>query len=179
MSLVIDMKFRETIPPDDATATQGTMKIRTTRLKINGASKLALQIMLGTMTLLGLAALWLTDLRGTLPRNPCSIASTMGFVAGSDLCDGPDPLIPEHALYMSRAEQERMWGGWMFSLGWWPAKRRKSEASGGNKPRGLKIDLSDMGPEARRFGVDVGEPEQLGFQETGWWRLRQRLAWKR
>lgn len=88
-----------------------------TRLLIIERSKLALQIMAGAMTIFGLAALLLTDLRGTLLRNPCSIVSTTGFLAGSNPCDGPSPLIPEDALSMSKAEQDQLFSGWSFSRG--------------------------------------------------------------
>ncbi|EGP83939.1 uncharacterized protein MYCGRDRAFT_106021 [Zymoseptoria tritici IPO323] len=67
--------------------------------------------MLGTTVLFGLAALWLNDLRGTSPRSPNSIASIVGFLAGSELCDGPHPLILEHALPPSKAQQDELFNG--------------------------------------------------------------------
>ncbi|PPJ57784.1 hypothetical protein CBER1_00112 [Cercospora berteroae] len=110
--LVIDMKFRQPVNRNGSTSdnnndmVHGMMQIQRSRLKVNAASKLALQIMLGVMTALGVGAWCLTNLRGTLPRNPCSIASTMALLAGSDLCDGPDPLIPGNALLLSKRESE-------------------------------------------------------------------------
>lgn len=116
MRHVIDMRFRQPIFQDRRSgnaATQdmlviGTAFSFTSRLQVNQESKIALQAMLGAMILLGTLALTVTDLRGTLPRKPSSIASRMALLAGSDICR-------EHAAYQppdSTAE------GWLFSLGW-------------------------------------------------------------
>ena len=47
-----------------------TVGVVTPRLHQNGAPKLALQIMLGVMTLCGLFAFWFTGMRNVLPYNP-------------------------------------------------------------------------------------------------------------
>ncbi|EME40156.1 hypothetical protein DOTSEDRAFT_74852 [Dothistroma septosporum NZE10] len=182
MSIVIDVKFRQPISQaaigDQSNTVNGTMQIQTSRLKVNNASKLALQIMLGVMTLLGLGAYWLTDLRGTLPRNPCSIASSMGFLAGSELCDGSNALIPEDAIEMSEEEQKSLFDGVLLSLGWWADRKDESRGMLDGSHEGSTQSLLDDGdvPRDRIFGVDVGTPEQLGFRETRWWKLRRRMA---
>lgn len=180
MCLVIDAKFREPISPDDQIAddsdtVQGTMWIQRSRLKVNATSKLALQILLGVMTALGLGAWWLTNLRRTLPRNPCSIASTMALLAGSDLCDGPDPLIPENALSMSKQEQLELFSGWMFSLGWWRrAEKFSSSVHATHEAQFSETLLVKQESEEWRFGIDVGMPERLGFRERTWGRRKGR-----
>lgn len=65
MSLVIDLNFRQ--PMETPITIQGSVLSYQSRLKVDYGSKVALQMMLGTMTLLGMCAFWLTDLRGTLP----------------------------------------------------------------------------------------------------------------
>ncbi|PIA97501.1 hypothetical protein CB0940_05286 [Cercospora beticola] len=172
MCLVIDKKFREPISPDDQIAddsdtVQGTMWVQRSRLKVNTTSKLALQIMLAAMTALGLGAWWLTNLRRTLPRNPCSIASTMALLAGSDLCDGPDPLIPDNALSLSKQEQLELFSGWMFSLGWWrkTKKSNSSDAPATDEAESSETLLAKQESEEWRFGIDVVMPERLGFRE--------------
>lgn len=71
MSLVIDMRFRHKIGPDDVNSMAvlvGTEHNFSSRLRVNGASKLTMQVMLGVMIVLGALTYLLTDLRGTLPR---------------------------------------------------------------------------------------------------------------
>lgn len=145
MSLVIDLKFRQ--PINDSTLAFGTMAVNTSRLKVNFTSKLILQIMLALMILFGAAAFWLSDLRGTLPRKPSSIASTMGFLAGSDLVE---QFKTGELIDVRRLEGN----GWMFGLGWWKQSDNQ---------------------KARRFGIDVDVPEQSGYRDTRWAALRRRV----
>ena len=175
MRHVIDMRFRQPVTRDEHSndsvisdmVVKGTSESFTSRLQLDRASKLTLQIMLAAMTLFGTLAFMMTDLRGTLPRKPSSIASRMALLAGSDLCR-------EHAgdrLSGSAAE------GWLFGLGWWrvsnphdePTSRATSEVD-------VASSKEDEAHQGRRFGIDIGVPEQLGFRETKWWTLRKRLG---
>ncbi|KAK2734394.1 hypothetical protein CKAH01_08067 [Colletotrichum kahawae] len=81
---VIDLNFRS---KDSETSIQGTSLRTTTRLAIHRVSKTILQSLLAATTVLSFVGYNLVKIRGTLPRNPCSIASTMGFLADSQLCD--------------------------------------------------------------------------------------------
>ena len=85
------------------------------------------QIMLAVMTVLGAAGFWLSDLRGTLPRSPCSIASTMGLLAGSDPCIPAEPKPPKRTEWPERREMEKVLDGWLFSLGWWHSRHSLQE----------------------------------------------------
>jgi hypothetical protein len=174
MRLVVDMRFRQPISRDEhvngstiGSMVMGTSEAFTSRLQLDRASKLALQIMLGAITLFGALALAMTDLRGTLPRKPTSIASRMALLAGSDLCREHSGDHPSD----SGAE------GWLFSLGWWRVSDLHNESTG----RALSADIAAFGKEedvlrGKRFGIDIGVPEQLGFRETKWWTLRRRLG---
>jgi Protein of unknown function (DUF3433) len=186
MVLALHLHLRQPVPLDGLAVAAGeqgrltgTMQRKISRLQVNFASKLALQIMLGLMTLLGTGAFWLTDLRGTLPRNPCSIASTMGFLAGSDLCDSEKPMLPKGAEWIKREELEKVLEGWLFSLGWW--NRWQGECVGGHDGHGHTGQALPQKKEkdVNRFGIDVGIPERLGLRETKWWALRRRLGKKR
>ena len=163
MSLVIDMKFRQSQPQSTSQqgddVVRGTVDIMASRLQLKQTSKLVLQICLAFMTLFGVAALLLTDLRSTLPRNPCSIASTMGFLAGSDLCQVEEKRWTD----LDAAAYE----GSMLSLGWWEQSARKAASS---ENEAGEEDNSTEEPEIaeRRFGIDIGVPAQLGFRESTW-----------
>jgi hypothetical protein len=168
MTFVIDQRFRQPIPQnstDGNNVVSGTAYRYTSRLKMDFASKLTLQIMLATMTILGASAFWPTDLRGTLPRKPTTIASTLALFAGSDMCDEKKPLIPRDALWKHGKELDKALDGWLFSLGWWPKTHRDvdtvsnetDEASGD-----ALLETKEIG--GRRFGIDVGVAEQLGFR---------------
>jgi Protein of unknown function (DUF3433) len=183
MVLVLDLHLRRPIPPrglgkagSEQERFTGTVQWTSARLQVNYASKLALQIMLGVMALLGAGAFWLTDLRGTLPRNPCSIASTMGFLAGSDLCDPEKPILPKGGEWLNRREMEGVLKGWLFSLGWWSHRPGEEGVGGhdGHSQAGL-ASLHRKEVDFNRFGIDVGTAERLGFRETRWWALRRRL----
>lgn len=137
--------------------------------------------MLGVMFLLGGMAFLLTDLRGTLPRKPTSIVSTMAFLAGSDLCSGQKALLPGDALWMKEKDLDALFDGWLFSLGWWSRQatrvRTLSQGNSGDED-GNGVGTENAGDEhpfgggkvERWFGIDVGAPEQLGFRERREWR---------
>jgi Protein of unknown function (DUF3433) len=183
---VIDLNFRSN---SAATATArkralsdqsvtGVATAFASRLKINRASKLTLQIMLAVMTVLGALAYWLVGLRGMIPRDPCSIASTMAFFAGSRLC-GREILAEDDKAWREQMRDE------IFSLGWWDVK---DEDEGVSEEEGLEqvtgesrmmrrevLDTeagSERSVKEKRFGIDVGVADQLGFSEKGEWRKR-------
>lgn len=140
---VIDLNFRTQLSATNAssaTAIDGTATRLVSRLKINSASKLALQIMLGAMTILGGAAFCLVDLRKTLPRDPCSIASTMALFAGSKMCSRE--YMPEGTEWLSEQELNHFWRGQKFSLGWWPADEGRTEACRDNMAKPLSLACS-------------------------------------
>lgn len=172
MRHVIDLRFRQPVPHDkrsgDTTTSDmlvnGTAFSFTSRLQINRESKIALQAMLGAMIVLGTLAFVVTDLRGTLPRKPSFIASRMALLASSEMCreyaadERPDPTAE----------------GWLFSLGWWREGREHGDQTGGVSGDETAPTKEEEGPEVRRFGVDIGAPEQLGFRDTKWRNLRRR-----
>jgi hypothetical protein len=168
MTFVINQRFRQPISQsstDMNNLVTGTAYRYTSRLKMNFASKLALQIMLAVMTLLGASAFWLTDLRGTLPRKPTTIASTLALFAGSDMCDERKPLIPRDALWKHGKELDKALNGWLFSLGWWPRTRRDVDTVSNETDEtsgDTLLESKEVG--GRRFGIDVGVAEQLGFR---------------
>lgn len=168
MRLVIHKRFRKPVDLKDAATVSGTAYSLSSRIKVNQASKLVMQAMLGVMTLLGLLAFLLTDLRGTLPRKPTSIASRMALLAGSDLCAENKHMLPPDAIWKSEKELAKLFDGWLFSLGWW-------KKSAGNDGFGdaAAHDPANSEPEttqdSRRFGIDVGVPEQLGFRQRKRW----------
>jgi hypothetical protein len=88
MRLVVHLRFRQPTVDDQDNTNQitGVAYSFSSRIRVNAVSKLVMQIMLSVMILLGLLTFFLTDLRGTLPRKPSSIASRMALLAGSDLC---------------------------------------------------------------------------------------------
>ncbi|SMR54528.1 unnamed protein product [Zymoseptoria tritici ST99CH_3D1] len=172
MSLVMDAKFRQPIEQGGKAdmAVKGSVIMTTSRLKIDYTSKLVLQITLALITFFGALAFLLADLRGTLPRKPTSIASTMGFLAGSDICDEQKVRLPKNVELMSRKELDSVLDGWLFSLGWWGVSPSRPGSEGSEDLPSLQVGAG----KERRFGIDIGEPEQLGFRETKWSFLRRR-----
>jgi hypothetical protein len=85
---------------------------------------------------------------------------------------------------MSEKEIDRIMHGWLFSLGWWPSRDKCADGDDdGDSVREQKqlIQLKEVSgrqnfPSERHFGVDVGTPEQLGYRETRWWRVRRRVG---
>ncbi|OAX80568.1 hypothetical protein ACJ72_05100 [Emergomyces africanus] len=118
----------------------GTLHTATPRLKSNFGPKLALQLVLAAMIILGSLAVYTMRLRKTLPHNPCSIAGTMSLLAGSELCDSGGKLLPPGAERMEDRELRSMFEGQglLFGLGWWKWRDERGEY------------------ENERFGIDVG-----------------------
>ncbi|KAF9872339.1 hypothetical protein CkaCkLH20_10166 [Colletotrichum karsti] len=126
MSHVIDHNFRSEA---SGVPVEGMSWQMTTRISIHRTSKIILQALLAAMTVLGLVGYKLVRLRGTLPRNPCSVASTMGFLADSQLCAPGSGILPENAGNSSEKELERNLRGYVFSLGWWDEVDDKTKST--------------------------------------------------
>lgn len=182
MCLVVDMHFRKPVPenqraqkPGDDGYLEGSARDFSSRLRVDNASKLTMQIILAVMSALGALTFALTDLRGTLPRKPTSIASKMALLAGSEVCDERRNIVPPNATWMSEKELGAAFDGYLFSLGWW--RRWESDDDGRTGETTVASDDRDSAKadEQRRFGIDVGVPEQLGFRDTKWWGLRRRF----
>ncbi|KAI0165796.1 hypothetical protein GGR57DRAFT_448770 [Xylariaceae sp. FL1272] len=166
--------FRRTIQAQDTTTTNttnmqqssiinGTASAVTRRLIIDPTSKLILQIILATMAILEALALSQIRLRGLLPRSPCSIASVMALIAGSDL--RPWEFPPEERIggkTFSHEELRKAFCEQPFRMGWWQQNDVNSLASD-NHARDI-----DGQPEQEkaglRFGIEVGNPVHLGFE---------------
>jgi hypothetical protein len=112
------------------------------RIKQNVGSKIVIQVFLGIMFVCGALAYILVKMRHTLPHDPCSIAGVCSLLAGSEMCgEQMRSAMPDGVQWMSDKELEknRVWEGWLFSIGWWEPKRG----------------------EAKRFGIDVGRAEKV------------------
>lgn len=147
-----------------------TYSTQVTHLVVDRISKLILQILIAVMTALSLTGFMLVKVRGTLPRDPCSIGSTMAFLAESQLCDRASGIIPEGAENMSEKELRKVFDGWVFSLGWWSTGTSvvggKGSGSGRESPQSLKdndssarLTFTTVALDEKRFGVDVGKAE--------------------
>lgn len=99
----------------------GTMRLGIRRLAMHSTTKLILQIFMAMTMVLSTASFALVKVRGTLPRQPSSIASTMALLAGSHLCDRGSGVVPSGAEFMSDGQLKRAFDGYLFSLGWWDA----------------------------------------------------------
>ncbi|KAH7183238.1 uncharacterized protein B0J16DRAFT_307545 [Fusarium flagelliforme] len=95
--------------------TTGLHSAEVTHLGIDYTSKAILQFLLGIMTLLSLVGFFLVQIRGTLPRDPCSVGSTMSLLADSQLCDPGAGILPEDAQHMDEKELIKVFDGWVFS----------------------------------------------------------------
>ncbi|KAK1512502.1 uncharacterized protein CCOS01_14742 [Colletotrichum costaricense] len=147
----------QTKEQNEKQSVNGTISREESRLIMNYTPKLILQILLGAMMILGLTAYIMVDLKGTLPRSPHSIASSMALFAGSELCANH---IPEDAEWMNKQQLDRIFQGYTFALGWW--SRSATEADSRSIDSLLDAPVVD-----ERFGIDVGTPERLGFEAKG------------
>ncbi|KAI8954204.1 hypothetical protein F4801DRAFT_534742 [Xylaria longipes] len=134
----------------------GSTDVIVSRLTVDYKSKLALQIMLGLMVVLGGLGVYLADMRGILPRKPYSIASVMALLAGSKLCTRD--CFPEGAEFM---HQDQLLDGPLkgasIRLGWWDIQTESQVAVNESSD-------SEDNMVRQRFGIDVGEPITLGFR---------------
>lgn len=142
-------------------------------LVIDSTSKLVLQVLFATMTGLSLLGFLLVKIRGTLPRDPCSIGSTMALLADSQLCDRELGVIPQNAEHMSEGQLRQVFDGWVFSLGWW-----NHDAEGGSTALAEGYDSSSSGNVVgsaslkteqgeKRFGIDVGKTNPRIWRSGG------------
>ncbi|RFN47476.1 hypothetical protein FIE12Z_8271 [Fusarium flagelliforme] len=95
--------------------TTGLYSAEITHLIIDYASKTILQFLLAIMTFFSLIGFLLVKIRGTLPRDPCSVGSTMSLLADSQLCDPGAGILPEDAQHMEEKELIKVFDGWVFS----------------------------------------------------------------
>jgi len=168
MALVVDMRFRIPIArgasaDDSENLVHGTAYSFLSRLKLNFASKLTMQIMLGTMFIFGALTYSLMNLRSTLPRNPYSIASRMALFASSELCDERKALLPRNAIHMPLEELDQIFNGWLFSLGWW--QEAESDSNDLSREATSSDEDTSFRERRQRFGINIGVPEQLGFRK--------------
>lgn len=137
-----------------------------THLVIQRTSKLVLQILLGVMTAFSVVGFILVRVRGTLPRDPCSIGSTMALLVDSQLCDHDSGVIPEGLEYMSEKESRKFFDGWVFSLGWWDTEGSIDKTTALKNPGysdnvkrarvGTPWTTTAAITKTKRFGVDIG-----------------------
>lgn len=146
--------------PSSANSTiNGTYSVQITHLVIDQTSKLALQIVLGAMAVLVLTGFCLVKIRDTLPRDSCSIGSTMGFLADAQLCDQDSSIIPEGAEYMDEKQLKDVFDGWVFSLGWWGMDNPAAERTALNTTQdSIRLRTKQDG---KGFGIDVGRAGTL------------------
>lgn len=146
MALLIHNNMRHPLPSsssDSSPTYPGTIMDPTAlRVVQNPASKVALEVLLATMLVFTAIAYIMTPMRNVLPHSPCTIAGVMSLLAGSDLCRRA--VIPEGAEFMTDEELEKVFEGYLFSLGWFGAR-------GGGEGGGEE-----------RFGIDVGRADKAG-----------------
>lgn len=178
MRIVIDLNFRASMntsrddlitadtsdkkPSSANTTISGTTFEYITRLSIHSTSKLIIQILLAIMAVLGLISYVLVTINGTLPRNPSSIASTMAFLAGSQLCDRDSGVMPQGAEYLTNYQLREVFDGWVFSLRWWQKEAVPMEDSARDsvvsRPEDngvLGASIAEVERAFERFGIDV------------------------
>ena len=120
------------------------------RLVQNKISTIILEVLIGLVLVLSIAAYSTVRLNNILPHNPCSIAGVMSLLDGSRFCD----LLYDNSVFRSRKERERLLRTWRYSLGWWDLNGRLLK-------NGKPID------EGPRFGVDIDSMEPSRRDSTG------------
>ncbi|KAI0410550.1 hypothetical protein F5X98DRAFT_385407 [Xylaria grammica] len=141
--------FRQNLTDSEQVAQQpiiGTVSTNISRLKVDFTSKLVLQVMLAVMSFSGGIGWWVAKLRGTLPRNPCSIASVMALLSESRICDRS--LMPNGAEWMNKRQLSGVFAGHVVSLGWW------------NEDNARVDEIAEVGNDDGnwRFGFDLETP---------------------
>ena len=139
---------------DQVQIVQGFYDDPETRFRIsqNSLSKWILQGVLAAMVICGVLAYWLTDMRHTLPHEPCSIAGRASLVAGSSV------------VGMTEQELERK----RLKLGWWDeggnyvddthsvdAEKSTSSSTAAVALLGDTDDIAEERKRHFRFGIDV------------------------
>lgn len=147
---------------------EGFARYRVRRLAVHAPSKVWLQALLGAMALLGLAAYGSVRLRGVLPRAPHTVASVLGLLAGSRLCDPDAVALPDGLGRMTDRARRAALDGWLFGLGWWArdggAKPGPDGAGGDGGDAGSKSAAASstaslgnqQGTKRGRFREDIG-----------------------
>ncbi|KAI0196940.1 hypothetical protein F4808DRAFT_452627 [Astrocystis sublimbata] len=90
------------------------------RLKQEKAPKIALQVLLGIMSLCAIVSrVMLRDMEKLVPHNPCSIAGRASLFADGEV--STRKLVPYGAEWQTGTELTKsgVYEGWLFSLGWW------------------------------------------------------------
>lgn len=146
---------------DQSDFVNGTATVPLLRLKVDKSSKIILQALLATMTILGLGAYFLVEIRGVLPRNPCTIASTMGFFADSSMCSRE--FMPLGAEWMTEKKLRPRFDSHRFSLGWWNREPVRISVTTEDD------DESVIEKRGMRFGIDQGRALLLGFTQKKHW----------
>lgn len=167
--------------------------ITTPRLVQDKTTKMALQAILGVMTILAATAWLTTKKRGVLPCNPCSLAGTMSLLAGSDLCYSMDAGLCEccgkprrrspgfdgggrpESIHAAVDEHQHAGGGQRQLIPdgaeWMPQAQFETVFGGQKYSMGWWRERPDVG-KRRRFGVDVGERADGGDDQD--WELGPR-----
>jgi len=155
MAQAISINFRQSVQTDtnehNLVYTGSAVQAERGRLKQDAAVKGALQAMLGLMALCGLLVYLITDTERILPHDPCSIAGMMALFVDSEFIERED-LIPSGSEWNTCEDDERMWEGWLFSLGWFKTSSNQW-----------------------RYGIDVGMAEEHETRSPRW---KQNLARK-
>lgn len=173
-------------PADQPALLYGTMTSSHLRFKVDRASKIGLEVMLAVMVVLEGGALALLQLRGVLPQNPCSLASSMALVAGSRFCDDLEAeSIPkegnEKGVENISAKERVSLGGWnVRNSAAVPAGSEREAAVVAEDGRGGYVEEMEAAlAEGKQggetwFGIDLGTAEVLGFnRKANWWRRRR------
>lgn len=175
MAQAMNLKFRETYVDMESSISQtpkttfpATIHGPTrSRLKQDNSTKLALQILLGVLFLLGaLTRVTLGSLKGIFPHDrPCSIAGMASLLAGSDLVSCSRKVIPEGAEWMDDKEWKKkgIFEGWVFGLGWWWCREQVKDGAGRDSAGAEKEVRTGEGIDNR---AGDGEGEMNGEGEV-------------
>jgi hypothetical protein len=149
--------FRKSLDGTDPAGQQvfnGTATVLVSRLTVDVTSRLVLQIILVAVLTLETVALSQIRLRGLLPRSPCSIASVMALLAGSNSCHSN--FISENEERMDQKGFGKSFRKYIFRMGWWDDHENTqvqttTYGGGGENVKGS------------RFGIDIGGATRLRF----------------
>ncbi|KAI9154765.1 hypothetical protein HJFPF1_07322 [Paramyrothecium foliicola] len=144
MAQSISRNSRVAASPEESRASSfnGTVTLpRVSRLRQNRSPKIALQVMLATMSACAVLTRLLMPMREVLPHNPCSIAGMASLLAGSRLV--ARDFIPRGAQWRDKDE---VFGGsgWTYSLRWWDGNG--DEGTGRPKRYGIDVDTEHDTP---------------------------------
>ncbi|KAL8952674.1 MAG: hypothetical protein Q9222_001411 [Ikaeria aurantiellina] len=138
----------------EAVTVDGRLIRQITRLKMNNASKCTFQIMLAVMIVLSGIAVRLVKIRGTLPRDPYSIASVMGFLAGPKMTDPELKIIPPGSEFLRSDGLAKVFDGRKLRLGWWSASPDAAGSSGRTTMRSASQQQRDAYAENKSSNND-------------------------